>query len=257
MKKNGFKQTLTIGILMATGGFTACQDDDNGGINSPEVSYGPEVTVGAGIARSFIRLDDTGTATDIGFTMTEGGLDNLPQEVTPYVLPLPEEKDQTPYDHISLDWNPHGHMPEGVYNVPHFDIHFYMVDQEERSGIQPETPEIEKLPDARFLPANYQSTPGEGEPQMGKHWVDVTSPEFHGQPFTVTFIYGSYDGHVVFHEPMMTHEWLSAKRDTLVTLPQPEAVEISSSYPKDYSVSFDAGKQLFTITLGDLTKKPE
>ena len=25
-----------------------------------------------------------------------------------------------------LNWNPHGHIPPGIYDRPHFDVHFYM-----------------------------------------------------------------------------------------------------------------------------------
>ena len=32
-----------------------------------------------------------------------------------------------PYRFMMLDWNPQGHQPPGVYTVPHFDFHFYMV----------------------------------------------------------------------------------------------------------------------------------
>jgi hypothetical protein len=232
---------------------SACQNDDN--MNVPRVSYGPEVPIGNGIARSFIRLDDAGTPTDIGFTLSLEGLNNLPDEDSWNVLPLPAEKEQTPYDHISLDWNPHGHVPDGVYNVPHFDMHFYMISQEERAVIEPGTPEMERLPEARFLPVNYTSPPGEGIPQMGKHWTDSTAVEFHGQPFKITYIYGSYDGHVIFHEPMITHDWLSLKRDTLITMPQPEAVEHPGLYPQQYSVDFDPDTEIFTITFRNLTKK--
>ncbi len=49
---------------------------------------------------------------------------------------------------------------------------------------------------------------GGGVPQMGAHWVDVTSPELNGSTFAQTFIYGSYDGQVNFYEPMITLDFL-------------------------------------------------
>ncbi|MGI8637700.1 MAG: hypothetical protein ACR2KZ_20055, partial [Segetibacter sp.] len=57
-------------------------------------------------------------------------------------------------------------------------------------------------PTASYLPQNY--FPGAPVPQMGKHFVDIASPELNGQPFTQTFIYGSYDSKVTFYEPMIT-----------------------------------------------------
>jgi hypothetical protein len=36
-----------------------------------------------------------------------------------------------------LDWNPRGHIPDGVYTVPHFDVHFYLITREQREEIVP------------------------------------------------------------------------------------------------------------------------
>ena len=32
----------------------------------------------------------------------------------------------TPFDHISIDWNQCGHMPPGVWDVSHYDLHIYL-----------------------------------------------------------------------------------------------------------------------------------
>ena len=58
-------------------------------------------------------------------------------------------------------------------------------------------------------------------PAMGKHWVDVTSPEFSGAPFTQTFIYGSYDGKVTFYEPMITEDFIRNNPSFERSIPQP------------------------------------
>ena len=39
---------------------------------------------------------------------------------------------------------------------------------------------------------------------MGWHWIDPLSPEFTGQPFSKTYIYGYYGGELSFVEPMIT-----------------------------------------------------
>lgn len=248
------KLNLSVAIF-ATAAYLLCflsacnKDDDTPG---KDIFYGPEVAIGNGKARSFVKLDANKNPATIGFTMTKGALENLPHESESYVLALPAEKAQTPYDHISLDWASHGHIPDGVYNRPHFDMHFYMISQSERAGIEVGTPQMENLPDATFIPPNYISVPGEGEPQMGKHWGDITSPEFGGKPFTTTFVYGSYDGKVIFHEPMMTQEWLLTKPDTVMSISQPEKFATSAHYPSTYSVKYDAAKSLYTISLDNL-----
>jgi hypothetical protein len=44
-----------------------------------------------------------------------------------YVLPLPDavaRRADVPFKWVLLDWNPGGHVPPGVYDVAHFDVHF-------------------------------------------------------------------------------------------------------------------------------------
>ena len=43
-------------------------------------------------------------------------------------------------DHISIDFNPCGHPPDGVFTAPHYDFHFYKVDPEYRACMTCETP---------------------------------------------------------------------------------------------------------------------
>ncbi|QHT68784.1 hypothetical protein GXP67_20085 [Rhodocytophaga rosea] len=256
MKTNKlFTTVFTFGLITLAATFTACNDDDTTTSQPRDMAYGPEVSVGNGKARSFIKLDNTGNPTSIGFTLSKTALEGLPHEEESYLLALPEETEKTPYNFISLDWASHGHSPEGVYNVPHFDMHFYMIDQSKKAGILHPSDEIERLPDAKFLPPTYFSQPGEGVPQMGKHWVDATSPELQGKPFTATFIYGSYDGEVIFHEPMISHSWLLARPDTIMTIPQPQTFRQGGLYPAKYRVEFDEASQQYIISLLELSAK--
>ena len=39
----------------------------------------------------------------------------------------------TGIDHISVDFNPCGHPPLGVFSIPHYNLHIYLVDPEYRS----------------------------------------------------------------------------------------------------------------------------
>ncbi|WP_431215365.1 hypothetical protein ACQ86N_12090 [Puia sp. P3] len=112
----------------------------------------------------------------------------------------------TPFTHALLEWNPHGHEPAGIYDKPHFDFHFYIQSESERLAIPPYMQDSSKFllfPAQGYLAPNLRPFPG-GVPEMGTHWVDVTTPELNGQPFTQTFLYGTYDGKVTFYEPMIT-----------------------------------------------------
>jgi len=39
---------------------------------------------------------------------------------------------------------------------------------------------------------------------MGLHWLDIASPELNGAEFRYTLFYGSWDGRIIFDEPMIT-----------------------------------------------------
>ena len=67
---------------------------------------------------------------------------------TPLDLPA---KNPTQYKFVQFDWNPAGHEPAGVYDLPHFDFHFYTVsrrsaelDPAERSAVRDEGGELSR-----------------------------------------------------------------------------------------------------------------
>jgi hypothetical protein len=72
------------------------------------------------------------------------------------------------------------------------------------------------------MPAGYVSThvllgtspAGMTVPRMGLHWLDSKSPELPPahRPFTATFIVGSWNGQVIFDEPMVTRDFILAQR---------------------------------------------
>ena len=66
---------------------------------------------------------------------------------------------------------------------------------------------------------------------MGCHWIDFTSPELNGQLFTQTFIYGSYDGKVIFYEPMITEAFIKANSNFERAIPQPVKFQKTGYYP--------------------------
>jgi hypothetical protein len=107
----------------------------------------------------------------------------------------------TPFAFAMVDWNADGHEPPGVYDVPHFDFHFYWMDESRLEDIEG-GPATYDMP-AHQMPSGYVRPPvidtdGDSAPDapvivlhMGEHLVDPTAPEF--QPdgeFTHTFIWG-------------------------------------------------------------------
>jgi hypothetical protein len=84
---------------------------------------------------------------------------------------------------------------------------------------------------------------------MGNHLLDSKSPEIKDSvPFTRTFIYGAYDGELIFWEPMITHEFLLRTKDACFGVRQPAAFRQSGYYPTRYCLrqNEDGGR---TVTL--------
>jgi hypothetical protein len=114
------------------------------------------------------------------------------------------------------------------------------------------------LPAASFVPAGYVPPPApiaaNAIPQMGVHWSDVKSPELNGQPFTKTFIFGSWDGRFIFLEPMVTKAYLETHPNATLPIPQPTQWASAGAFPTTYTVAYDAAAKEFRFTLGGLTK---
>lgn len=228
----------------------SCQDDTP---LPPMTFHGPVTQLGDGNIRSFVKIDEDGAPEEIGLTFPESALNNLPHTMTFFEIQLPQQAYKTPFDHIGFDWNPHGHEPEGVYNVPHFDMHFYMIPSAERIQIGVEDPLSEKLPPTGFMPASYIPLPG-SVPQMGKHWLDPSTPELNGGEFTQVMMMGSYNEEVIFYEPMITLDYLKEKKSENIPLELPQQYHQEGKYyPTAYRISFDQKKKEYTVSLTGLT----
>jgi hypothetical protein len=230
--------------------FFACNNDDEPApVSHTGVFYGEEVAVGNGKAASYVVLEDN-KPLSVGIRFNKDALTNLPQaHHTSFLLPLPSERGEIPFKHVTLDWESHGHDPEGVYDLPHFDMHFYMITNQERLAIGSDDPKLEVVPDLKYIPEGYFPTPG--FPQMGKHWLDGSSPEWHGETFTYTFIYGTYNGNISFYEPMITRDFLLSDPDIEVGIRQPTAFKQNGYFPRKFSIKFDQQAQEYTIALND------
>jgi hypothetical protein len=251
---------FAIGIVSIT--MVGCTDN----ATSPAKAgtfYGTPVTMGNGKARTFVKLNDAGQPTAYGVAMNEAAMTGLPTEDShggahdhdyAFVLGLPSEAKDLPVNHLEIDWNPHGHEPDHVYTLPHFDFHFYTISQQERDAITAvgaDTLKVMKLPETRYIPAGYIQIPG-GVPRMGSHWIDPTSPEFNGQPFTRTFIYGFYDGKMAFVEPMITKAYIESKPNATENVKVPPSYGKAGYYPGNYTVSYDATTREYIVSFGAL-----
>jgi hypothetical protein len=245
---------ITLGALAAMATVVPLLVASTGAADeAAQVRYGAEVAVGDGVARSYIVVNG-GVVEEVGVALSDRAVHGLPQvdgqaahaghrdpdgspghaaEEAPhgappghaeFVLAMPADHG-TPFRFVGLDWNPLGHPPEGIYDAPHFDIHFYTISEAERNLIDPAHPEFmrkaSRVPDMAEAPAGYlpHHVLEQGEPaaftvpRMGLHWVNPAGAEFAGSPFTAAMLYGSWDGEFIFVEPMVARDFLLQNPD--------------------------------------------
>lgn len=196
-------------------------------------------------------------------------------------IDLPElAKTTTAFEHVVLNWNPHGHMPEGVYHAPHFDLHFYTISSEARLAIATpsaeamceipgpggapvraplDCPTLERamapLP-ADMTPPDYASV-GAVEPAMGNHLIDFGSPEFSEAGFSKTWIFGTFGGDLTFWEPMVTKAYLESGPFGCTEIKLPQAAPEAGPYPSRYCIRHFGGLDLYAVTLEGFTPLPQ
>jgi hypothetical protein len=222
-------------LVTALALFTSCKKND---ADKAGTFKGSVETIHDGKGWTWIKINAQGAPEQIGLSIDNAALTSMPvgehddgQHTHDNIVKLafhPEAKKFTPFDHIQLDWNPTGHPPLQFYSEEHFDVHFYMVPQAEVTAAVDPT-KLNAVPGPEYLPENYFSAGP--VPQMGTHFLDGTSAEFHGSPFTQTFIYGSYDSKVTFYEPMITLDFLKATTNFERSIPQPAKFKTAGYYP--------------------------
>jgi hypothetical protein len=252
-------------MLVGTTAISACSPATGAEASATRTTFGAPVSVGRGTARAYVTTSD-GRAVEVGVALTEGALDGLPADHAPggvaegghtmFEHPLTLPTNPSPFRHVVLNWNPGGHEPPGIYDTPHFDFHFYNIESAERLAIDPADPafqrKAEHTPDAQWIPERYILPAPVGFARMGVHWLDSTAAELRGQGFTQTFIYGSWDGKIIFAEPMITRAFLLTKPQVTTPLPAPPRGRGDGYYPGAYSVRWDANTKEYRIALVEL-----
>ena len=242
-----------------------------GSVERERTLLGSAQRLGAGSVQSFIRLDSAGAPLAVGVTLSAGALEQLPAEPNTRsrcfdlngngsygqhecigdeerILDLPAGvTEKLPFRWVSVNWNAHGHIPP--YNRSHFDFHFHTGPRERIEGIRAgRCGELADCEDfkratqpvpARYLPSGYIDV-GAVVPRMGNHLLDSQSPELRDSlPFTSTFIYGAYEGELIFWEPMITRDVLQRATDACLEIPQPQEFRQAGYYPTQYCIRQD------------------
>jgi hypothetical protein len=228
--------------------------------STSEVFRGPEVRIGRGAAHTVVRANH-GQLESISVVFTPGTLDRLPKAPKggdprfPYVLQMPSNGPKTVVNHVVIDWESAGHPPPHVYDVPHFDFHFYFIDSTTRENIAfksaGESGDASQQPPGELLPTGYIVPAGTAVSKMGVHGVNPASHEFHKVPFTATFIYGYHNKDLIFIEPMASLAFLKSKPSFAAPIARPASYGKSGAYPSTYSIKYDPGSKLYEVMLSD------
>lgn len=248
---------------------------------------GWRVDLGRGSVSSYAELDTKGNPSVLGVVFSPTALDGLPtgsdghhcfdrnkdgvidpatecNETFEFVIPLPDavsRRPDIPFKWVMFNWNPHGHTPPGIWDVPHFDVHFYL---------EPRITTILAIPSGacgpefvdckhwevgrKPIPPNYIHSDflvGAVSPAMGGHWRDGKDPVFppEKRPFTRSWLFGGYDGKVIFYENMVTRTFLLSKPDVCDPIKSAKAVALSGFYPTVSCVRYDSKTGEYTISL--------
>jgi hypothetical protein len=238
MKKTG------ILLLLAATIFASCEKENH---DKSGILKGSVAQVHLGKAWTWVEVDQNGNPRKMAVSIDDAALNSLPTSVkgeggghnhghegiNNWALKFHPKANVNPFQYVGLDWNPIGHEPEPIYGKSHFDFHFYAMSPAEVDAIPPyevDSAKFKNSPAPAYFPLNYIN-PGGGVPKMGAHWIDVTSPELSGKPFTETFIYGSYNGKVTFYEPMITLDFIKKSSNFERNIPQPAKVQKTGYYP--------------------------
>lgn len=273
----------------------APQSRARGGFPPPQTAWGPAESLGNGEIQTFVTLTRSGKPIFVGVRFDAQVLSGLPQEMSDgawdiidpdtgdviwhccgheTILDFPPEGSATPFKFFIANWNPHGHVPPGVYDTPHFDFHFYTITDAERKQITtpggPDEMCLVEQPDGSTapvpltcdlyeravapLPADQQPPNNVNvnavEPGMGNHLIDLSSPEFTGGAFSHTWIYGAFDGRLIFHEPMITVAFFEQLQDEVcVPIGTPQAMPDAGYYPTEYCMRYLGNQDAYTVTL--------
>jgi len=277
--------SLVVAVLAAAGCSSERAD------TSPSRLSSWQLKLGNGTVSGYAELESGGIPAAIGVVWSAGALEGLPtgsdehrcfgrnkdgainadtkcQHTHEFVIPLPDavaRRADIPFKWVLLNWNPEGHIPPGVYDVPHFDVHFEMAPIADVFAIEagacgPEFVRCDQFQRGRRpLPPNYLAPDYVDVqavvPAMGNHLIDTTGPEFQKQPFTRSWIYGVYEGNVIFYEAMVTRTYMVSKPNGCLPIKAAKAVAVAGFYPSQYCVRYNAATGEYSVSMEKFTRR--
>lgn len=260
-----FRLTATLATIAI---LTGCSN--GGGVVLPTQTPGTyrsaPIAMGNGTGRTYVTIGADGNPTAIGVVLTADALTNLPTGVkTLFELPLPPQASATAFDHIEMRYWSHGHDPQDLFAVEHFDFIPFLITQQERNRITAVGDDIQKVllsPRIEAIPVGFAPIPPVdefySEPRYGTRYFDVANftPVLNKEvPYTTTLFYGYYNGLVDFLEIPVTIPFLQTQPNTSFPVVLPREVPKPGYYPTRYRIAYDATTQEYIFALEGLVKR--
>ncbi len=167
------------------------------------------------------------------------------------VIELPSDvRKKTGIDHLGINWEAHGHPP-ATFMAPHFDFHFYSVNQETIRAIDcADSSKPSALPAGYTLPditiPDMGTLVGLCVPLMGMHAMPSADMET-SDAFGASMIIGYYGGKPIFFEPMVSQELLLKRADFSLPVPTVEGLPPGVRYPSTFRAQYDADKDRYLL----------
>lgn len=253
--------TTLLVVACSTQGSVAVIPHDDRTLGDAKNFYGSAVTPWAVVR-------DNGSVAGVGFSIPFAAIQSARTELRPgedpeqhdpsdsVRLDLPEEiHGKTSIDHIDIDYAPIGHPPVGIYDVPHFDAHFYRIGPAEQARIDcsDDSPvDSTRLPEGFVLTKPGRPPRGECISLMGHRAFNIADRTLakDGEGLkTATMVLGYYINRLTFIEPMIARSMLLNKKSMSIDIPRPAVVDGWTQYPAQANIVYDRADDAYDVWL--------
>jgi hypothetical protein len=169
-----------------------------------------------------------------------------------------EVKRDTALTGLAVDFLPTGHLPNGIYNVQHWEFHIAFQAIEEVKTIDCADP---TMPAFNIIPPVWSVLPPPDNcfPAMGIHAISGMAPEFNGQRFTFSNLLVYYRGNgslkdvgakLTSFEPKATTQLFKERKSFNITFPTLPAGALgrAANVPSTLSCNYDSANDAYVMT---------
>ncbi len=247
----GLGATLPLCLVMVGSAHNPALGQRPGAIPPTQLVIGDTATVEGNVVVTWARVHARHGVQEVGVTIPVALFDDQPEPGSGPAgaiasLVFPEiVQDTTFFNHFELHSQAHGHeTPPGSTNpirnsVPHYDFHFYAIDEDD-VWLIPRLPAPLPRVSAELLPIGYRQ-PGGSSAEMGRHAAPQSSfldPDFLRTVMIAGFVPDGTQMH--FIEPMVSREFLLERADFELAVPMPQAFGRLMFYPTKFTAEYDS-----------------